>query len=58
MSLPVFSRSLALLWVVLCLPLALPAQEDDESKYLAGAVPEVDGEVYLSFVREDPAGTV
>lgn len=48
MSLPVFSRSLALLWVVLCLPLALPAQEDDESKYLAGAVPEVDGEVVFS----------
>ena len=43
-----------LLFVLLCicLPVAVHAQkdkdkDDDDSKYLAGAVPEVDGKVYL-----------
>ena len=30
----------------LCLPTMLQAQDRDDSKYLAGAVPEVDGKWY------------
>ncbi len=34
--------------VCLCLPLTAHAQKEDDSKYLAGAVPEVDGKVVFS----------
>lgn len=32
----------------LCLPAMLQAQDKDDSKYLAGAVPEVDGKVVFT----------
>lgn len=32
----------------LCLPAMLQAQDRDDSKYLAGAVPEVDGKVVFT----------
>ena len=32
----------------LCLPTMLQAQDRDDSKYLAGAVPEVDGKVVFT----------
>ena len=43
-------RTTKLLFVLacLCLPLLLQAQKRDDGKYLAGAVPEVDGKVVFS----------
>ena len=43
-------RTTKLLFVLacLCMPLILHAQKRDDSKYLAGAVPEVDGKVVFS----------
>lgn len=43
-------RTTKLLFVLacLCMPLLLHAQKRDDSKYLAGAVPEVDGKVVFS----------
>ena len=37
-----------LLFIVLCLPAVLQAQKRDDSKYLAGAVPEENGKVVFS----------
>lgn len=39
----------------LCLPAMLQAQDKDDSKYLAGAVPEVDGKVVFTKEFSIPA---
>lgn len=39
----------------LCLPAMLQAQDKDDSKYLAGAVPEVDGKVVFTKNSASPA---
>ena len=38
----------------LCLPAMLQAQDRDDSKYLAGAVPEVDGKVVFTKEFQHP----
>lgn len=38
----------------LCLPTMLQAQDRDDSKYLAGAVPEVDGKVVFTKEFQHP----